>query len=174
MSKFYTSYLSLGSNLGNKYKNLEEAVKAIDKSIAKVLDISAIYETPAWGFEGEDFYNICIKIKTSLDPENLLSQLLAVERSLGRKEKIGTDYENRSIDIDIILYQNEKRNSKDLQLPHPRAIDRKFVLHPLFDIYDEKQPPFTKDSLEKNIKHCKDNSQISRVALKLDFNTVTQ
>jgi len=174
MSQFYTSYLSLGSNLNDKFKNLENAVKAIDSSIATVLSVSGIYETQAWGFNGEDFYNICIKIKTSLNPENLLNQLLALEKSLGRKEKMGTDYENRSIDVDIILFHNEKRNSKDLQLPHPRAIDRKFVLLPLFDIYDENQPPFTMDSLEQNIKDCKDNSPISKIALKLDFNTVTQ
>lgn len=174
MSQFYTSYLSLGSNLSNKLENLEDAVQAIDNSIGAVRSISSIYETPSWGFEGEDFYNICIKIETSNNSTELLRKLLALESTLGRKQKTGSDYENRCIDIDIILYERETISSEFINLPHPRAIERKFVLIPLRDIYTEKHMPFNLESLETNIVQCIDKSSILKLEKNITLKTLKQ
>lgn len=162
MNQSFTSYLSLGSNIGDKLRNLQEAVDAIDKSIGKVAGISPIYETPAWGFEGDEFYNICLKIKTSSTPNELLEKVLELEKKLGRKRKETDEYQNRNIDIDIILFENDKVNTKNLVIPHPRTLERKFVLTPLSDIYDEIFHPINNHSLLENIKQCRDQSTIKK------------
>jgi 2-amino-4-hydroxy-6-hydroxymethyldihydropteridine diphosphokinase len=163
MHHLFTSYLSLGSNLDNKLENLQRAVNAIHDTIGNVISISKIYSTPAWGFDGNEFYNICIKIGTILEPETLLKALLGIEKTLGRKEKLTTSYENRCIDIDIILYEQRIIQTKHLTIPHPRALDRKFVLSPLFDIYNEKFTPFNHLSLKENLSQCNDKSKITTI-----------
>ena len=161
MNQLFTSYLSLGSNLSDKFKNLQEATNQINSTIGKVVSISNVYSTPSWGFDGEDFNNICIKIKTSFAPELLLEHILQLEKTLGRKGKTKKGYEDRCIDIDIILYENSTIRTNSLTIPHPRALTRKFVLIPLFDIYDDNPTPFNTHSLKENIEKCKDNSVIS-------------
>lgn len=161
MNQLFTSYLSLGSNLNNKLENLQETVNQIDLSIGKVTNISKTYSTPAWGFSGNDFYNICIQIRTKLSSDNLLEKILLLEKQLGRKIKTTEGYQNRPIDIDIILFEKELITTENLIIPHPRALQRKFVLVPLLDIYHENYNPFNKVSLAENIKNCNDISEIT-------------
>ena len=78
MENSKTAYLSLGSNLGNKYKNLQQALFAIDRYVGSITKISNVYETQAWGFESDDFYNICISVSTLLSPIELLNQILQI------------------------------------------------------------------------------------------------
>ena len=78
------TYLSLGTNQGNKLENLQNAINLIDDKIGGIQKISSIYKTPSWGFEGEDFFNICIKVTTYLQPEVLINSLLDIENDLGR------------------------------------------------------------------------------------------
>ncbi|MEI6865961.1 2-amino-4-hydroxy-6-hydroxymethyldihydropteridine diphosphokinase [Flavicella sp.] len=162
MNQTFTSYLSLGSNLGDKLENLKNAVNAIDINIGKIIQISNIYETPSWGFEGDVFYNLCLKTKTTLQPNELLSNILELEKTLGRKRKDTQEYQNRNIDIDIILYESIKITSQNLIIPHPRTLERKFVLIPLADIYDEDPYPFNNFSLLKNIEQCNDTGAIKK------------
>ena len=162
MTQSFISYLSLGSNIGNKLENLQDAVNAIDKSIGKVIAISSIYETPAWGFKGDGFYNICLKIETSSQPNMLLEKVLELEKTLGRKRKETQGYQDRNIDIDIILFENKRISTINLVIPHPRSLERKFVLIPLHDIYNEDTFPFNHQSLLKNIEQCIDKSEIKR------------
>lgn len=155
-------FLSLGSNLENKLDNLQNAVYEINEKIATVISCSPVYETPSWGFKGGDFYNICIEVNTSLTPEKLLSKLLALEIALGRKKKLRVGYENRCIDIDIILFENYIISTDNLIIPHPRALERLFVLLPLNDILKDFNFPTTNMKLEKCINACKDTSIIHK------------
>jgi len=99
-----TTYLSLGSNLGNKLQNLQQAVDLIAEDIGVVAKISSIYKTTSWGFESDDFFNICIQVTTSLNPESLLKAIYKIELSLGRNKTSENEYQARIIDIDVLLF----------------------------------------------------------------------
>ena len=81
------TYLSLGSNQGDKLKTLQKTINDIAESIGAIQNISSVYKTSSWGYEGEDFYNICIGVSTYLQPENLLKKLLGIENKYGRESK---------------------------------------------------------------------------------------
>ena len=102
-----TIYIALGSNKGNKLQNLQYAIDAIFKSVGTVKKISKIYETPALGFDGDDFFNACIRVETELKPKRLLKELQTIEKKLGRSKKLTEGYESREIDLDILFYDNE-------------------------------------------------------------------
>lgn len=162
MNPTETTYLSLGSNLNNKLKNLQLAVDAIAEETGKVSKISAVYKTPAWGFSGNDFLNICIAVETTLPPETLLDKLLVIEKKLGRLQKTKEEYENRIIDIDIILYGNRILNSEKLTIPHPKIVERNFVLYPLCDIASEIKIPLTNYLVAELKAKCIDTSEITK------------
>ena len=162
MNPTETTYLSLGSNLNNKLKNLQLAVDAIAEETGKVSKISSVYKTPAWGFSGNDFLNICIAVETTLSPETLLEKLLAIEKKLGRLQKTKEEYENRIIDIDIILYGNRILNSEKLTIPHPKIAERNFVLYPLCDIAAEIKIPLTHNFVSELKAKCIDISNIKK------------
>jgi 2-amino-4-hydroxy-6-hydroxymethyldihydropteridine diphosphokinase len=147
MENKHLIYLSLGSNLENKKEHLENAVKAIHSEIGRVLNVSSIYKTPAQGFDGEDFNNICIKLETELTPLDLIDKLLSLELDLGRIRTDNKNYQNRVIDIDIILYDSIIMNTSKLTLPHPRALERDFVLFPLLEISGDIIFPNTNKTL---------------------------
>ena len=108
------TYLSLGSNQGNKLENLQQAVDLIAEKIGIISKISSIYKTAAWGFESNDFYNICLQVSTGLNPENLLKTITEIELLLGRKRTFEKEYKARTIDIDILFFDNEIIFSKNL------------------------------------------------------------
>ena len=113
-------YLGLGTNQGNKYKNIQNAVNAISLECGEFISKSSIYESPPWGFKTEEsFYNSVVHIKTELLPEELLYSCKKIEVALGRKKKTKLSYESRIIDIDILLYDNINLDLKDLKIPHP-------------------------------------------------------
>jgi 2-amino-4-hydroxy-6-hydroxymethyldihydropteridine diphosphokinase len=129
-----TTYLALGTNLGYKKKNLEEAILLLNKEVGSTTKISPVYTAVSMGFEGFDFYNCCIEFQTCLKPLELLDKCKAIEQKMGRVKTISEGYENRVIDIDIIFYSNEVFHSKLLNIPHKEALNRSFVLCPLADI----------------------------------------
>lgn len=157
------TYLSLGTNQGNKLDNLQKATNLIANKIGSVLKVAPIYKTPSWGFEGEDFLNTCIKVSTYLNPEILIEELLSIEKELGRERKNKEGYSNRLIDIDILLFEDEIIFSKNLIVPHPRMLDRKFALIPLVDIARNVIHPIKKKHLFICLENCKDTSEISRI-----------
>ena len=99
-----TAYLALGSNQGNKLQFLQRAVSAIFKQIGEVTAVSSVYKTPAFGFDGNDFFNACVKIKTRFSAEKTLEKLLQIEDILGRQRTKSDTYENRVIDLDLIFF----------------------------------------------------------------------
>jgi 2-amino-4-hydroxy-6-hydroxymethyldihydropteridine diphosphokinase len=161
-------YLSLGSNQGNKLENLQKAIDLIANKIGAIQKIASIYKTPALGFDGHKFLNTCIKVSTYLPPDSLLKNLLEIESSLGRKrESSNHNYSNRIIDIDILLFDDEIIFSKDLTVPHPRMLERKFVLRPLTEIAPNIIHPVEKIHLYKCLENCNDTSEISVISDKL-------
>lgn len=135
MSK--TVFLSLGSNLGNREDYLQRAIELLTDT-GSVEAVSSIYQTAAWGKTDQaDFLNLVVKLQTKLSAKQLLKRLHEIEASLERVrlERWGP----RTIDIDILLYGNEVIAEPDLEVPHPRMMDRAFVLIPLLDLAPEME-----------------------------------
>lgn len=156
-------HIALGSNKGNKLQYLQFAVDAIFKYVGAVKKISKVYTTPAFGFEGDDFYNACIKVETELKPKKVLKELQAIEVELGRAKKLIKGYESREIDLDILFFEDEIIEDKALVIPHPELHKRKFVLQPLVDIARDIEHPILKKSIEVLLNECNDNSEIEHV-----------
>ena len=149
-------YLSIGSNKGNRYSFIKEALRLIQKDIGEVILISKIYETKSWGFQSDDFLNLCILIKSKLIPTKLISKLKKIEESVGR-ERNNDKIEAREIDIDILFYSDEIVNKKDLIIPHQRLHLRNFVLYPLNDIATDFIHPILLKSVNELLKECEDD-----------------
>lgn len=132
--RMVTSYLSLGSNMGDRLKYLTQAVKKLNEHPdVKITKLSAVYETAAWGLESQDdFYNSAIGIKTSLSPHELLDICQNIERKLQRTRQI--HWGPRTIDIDILLYGTVDIQEDQLIVPHPYMLERAFVMIPLYEI----------------------------------------
>lgn len=130
-----TAYIALGSNVGNRFENLKEAVERLDKiPEIKVVNTSSIYETDPIGYENqEQFLNMAIQVTTALNPFELLDVCLGTEKKLGRKRDIR--WGPRTIDLDILVYNHENIETEILIVPHPRMHERAFVLIPLLEIH---------------------------------------
>jgi len=159
----HITYLSLGTNEGNKLENLQNAINIISQEIGSILKIASVYKTASWGFDGQDFYNTCIKVSTHLPPDTLITKLLNIEKELGRKRKEKEGYVDRVIDIDIILFDEEIIFSEQLIVPHPRMLARKFVLVPLVEIASQIYHPIEKTTLQNCLANCNDNSSIDKI-----------
>ena len=140
--KIHQVYLGLGSNLGDREEHIRKAIALIGESIGLVIRQSSLIESEPWGFESANrFLNGVILVETSLTPRQLLKATQKIERQLGRKKK-STDsclltpvsYSDRSIDIDILLYDDLTVDEPDLKIPHPLMEQRDFVMTPLNEI----------------------------------------
>lgn len=136
-----TTYLSLGTNLGNRLANLRAVLDALRAGAeVGILAQSRVYETPAWGYEDQPaFLNMAIKAETDLEPQALLTHLKDLECDLGRTPTFR--WGPRLIDIDILFYDNLVLKTPDLVIPHPRLQERAFVLVPLGEIAPELHHP---------------------------------
>ena len=154
-------FLSLGSNLGNRKQNILEAVKYLEISLNQKITISPLYESEALGFESDlRFLNICARTITHLSPHELLKLIQEVEYDLGRIRTKNNEYIDRSIDIDILFYDNVILNSKNLTIPHPELYHRKFVLIPLLDVAKNLIDPMSKKDIETILGECNDKSNL--------------
>ncbi|MFW5617363.1 2-amino-4-hydroxy-6-hydroxymethyldihydropteridine diphosphokinase [Prevotella pectinovora] len=133
------AYLSLGTNLGDKRKNIAEAIKNIGELVGDVVRQSALYETEPWGFRSDNrFVNAAVCVDTQLSPRRLLEVTQRIEREMGRTLKSdGGEYHDRIIDIDILLYGDLHIDEPDLKIPHPLMHERDFVMTPLNEIMEE-------------------------------------
>ncbi len=129
-------YLGLGSNLGDRAELMEEAIEMIDQEVGQVVRQSAIIETEPWGMVSENrFLNACIAVETELTPTRLLRVTQDIEKRLGRAVKSTDDvFQDRVIDIDILLYDRIKLNKPNLVIPHRNMWKRDFVMVPLREI----------------------------------------
>ena len=129
----------MGTNLGDKRKNITEAIKNIGELVGDVVRQSALYETETWGFRSDNrFVNAAVCVDTQLSPRRLLEVTQRIEREMGRTLKSdGGEYHDRIIDIDILLYGDLHIDEPDLKIPHPLMHERDFVMTPLNEIMEE-------------------------------------
>lgn len=151
-------YFSIGSNKGNRSGLINEAIDKIDIIIGKVVLKSSIYETKSWGFNSNNFYNICILLESTLTPELILNKILTIEKDMGRL-KTTDQYSDRCIDIDILFFDNMIVNSKSLEIPHPRIQLRKFVLIPMLELTPDLIHPILNKSIRQLELECVDKDQ---------------
>ena len=157
------TYLSLGTNQGNKLENLQNAINLIADKIGAILKIASVYKNPALGFKGNDFLNTCVKVSTYLPPEMLIASLCEIEKNLGRVRTESHNYSNRKIDLDILLFDDEIIFSQELIVPHPRMLHRRFVLVPLNEIAKDVRHPIEKNYISKCLDNCIDTSEITKI-----------
>ena len=160
-------YIALGSNQGERFFYLQQAVLEVYEQIGEIEAISPVYVTPAWGFEGNAFLNACIAVKTRFTAEEILNKLLEIESLLGRERRNSEGYQNRTLDLDLLLFNGEIISSESLQVPHPGIPQRKFVLLPLADIASEVMHPEKKQKIKALLEASEDNSEIGQIPEKL-------
>ena len=155
-------YISIGSNLGDRIAHLQHGIDAT-ATIGHVLAISSVVETPAVGFEGNPFLNACFTIDTKLAPTLVMQKLLDIEQSEGRSRAQGEGYQNRTLDLDIIFYEDFVLEIPNLVIPHPSMEQRRFVLQPLCEIAPNKQHPVHQKSVKALLDECVDSTPFSTI-----------
>lgn len=158
-----TVVLSLGSNLGDRYTTLQNAISTISSKIGKVTAESFIYESEALGFESKDrFLNMCVQVETKLAPLEILELINSIEKENGRVRNSNFEYSSRSLDIDIIFYNDLILDLPKLKIPHPRYTERLFVLVPLNDITSDLLDQRTFLNVEQLLVNCQDKSVLTK------------
>ena len=161
MSDTVTVYLGLGSNLGNRQENLDQALKLLAQRM-RLGKVSSIYDTePIGNVNQPRFLNMACEAFTRLSPEGLLALVKGIEQKLGRYSRSG---EPRIIDIDVLLFGDKVVNTRDLIIPHPQIAERSFVLVPLSEIAPDVVHPVTKKTIKEMNKAIKEVQGV----LKLD------
>ena len=129
------AYLALGTNIGNKRRNMITAAALLAERVGDVLALSGFYETEPWGFQSDNtFLNAALQLETGLPPLELLKATQEIELEMGRTQKSNGAYHDRIIDIDILLYDDLILQTPELTLPHPLMHERQFVMEPLVEI----------------------------------------
>ena len=152
----HSAILLIGSNIGKREENLAHAIHRIEEKIGVIQLHSSVYETEPWGFESvQNFYNQCISLLTSLTPSALLTEIQSIEKESGRERVIGK-YTDRTIDIDILFYDNLVFTNAELTIPHPRIEERKFTLVPLLEILPDFIHPESGRAIKDLLQSCGD------------------
>lgn len=158
--KLHKIFLGLGSNLGNREENLLTVQKLVEEKVGKVISKSSIYETAAWGItEQNAFLNQVLEVETSFSPSAVLHLVLKIEKDMGRIREI--KWGERSIDIDVLYYNNEIISTENLAIPHPFIQERKFVLVPLCEIAPAYIHPKLKQPNLELLEKCQDSGEIA-------------
>ena len=156
-------YISLGSNQGDRFKNLQNAIDQIHITVGNIKIISKVYNSPAFGFKSDDFYNACILVETEMKPNKLMKELLRIEKSLGRVRTKKKEYQARIIDLDILLIGDQIVDTKTLQVPHPEMEKRRFVLRPLNNIAPKVEHPKLETTISELLDSCEDESELDDI-----------
>jgi 2-amino-4-hydroxy-6-hydroxymethyldihydropteridine diphosphokinase len=156
-----STYLLLGSNMGNSTEQLSTAIKQIEKKIGTITVGSNLYATAAWGNTSQpDFLNQVIEIATHLDATETLKEILSIEKNMGRIRTVKNA--PRIIDIDILFFNNEIINRSDLIVPHPEIPNRRFVLTPLNEIAPKMIHPLLNKTIEQLLLKCPDQLAVKK------------
>lgn len=155
------AYLLTGGNLGDREQNLANAKELISQQCGEIIKTSSLYETAAWGNTDQPaFLNQAVEIATELNARQLIRRVLKIEKKMGRERK--EKYGPRIIDIDILLFNNEKHNYQFLRLPHPEMQNRRFALLPLAEIAPDIIHPVLNKSVSELLKECKDELAVKK------------
>jgi 2-amino-4-hydroxy-6-hydroxymethyldihydropteridine diphosphokinase len=155
-------FLLLGSNLGDRAKYIGLGLTLITQEIGTITDRSSFYETEPWGFDqGENFLNMAVRVETHHDPEAVMENILQIERQCGR-ERSGDGYASRTLDIDVLFYDDRVMAGERITVPHPRLQDRRFVLVPLAEIAPGLIHPVTGKSIKELLETCSDPKMVRR------------
>ena len=150
--------VSIGSNQGNRLETIENSLQLIHQEIGTVIKISKLYESPSWGFQSDSFYNCAVFIHTYLSAPKVLAQVLKIEKKLGRVRNLENGYQARSIDIDLIAFDDAIIDTEKLQIPHPLMQNRKFVLLPVQDLNLDWKHPILKKTISELVAETPDES----------------
>ena len=157
-----STYLLLGSNMGNSTELLSNAIEQIENKIGPLLLHSNLYATAAWGNTSQpDFLNQVIEVNTQLDATETLKEILSIEKNMGRIRTVKNA--PRIIDIDILFFNNEIINQSDLIVPHPEIQNRRFVLTPLHEIAPQMIHPVLNKTIEQLISQCPDQLAVKKI-----------
>lgn len=151
--------VSIGSNQGDRLENIKQCINLIHNEIGTVLRVSKLYESPPWGFESEDFYNCAVLFHSDKSAEKILSEVLQLENKLGRIRTPQQGYQARTIDIDIIAFNNEIIDTESLQIPHPEMQNRLFVLQPMNDLKSDFFHPILNKNTKELLLSTSDKSE---------------
>jgi 2-amino-4-hydroxy-6-hydroxymethyldihydropteridine diphosphokinase len=159
----HTVYLSLGSNLGDRAAHIERALVRLGDERVRIVRRSSFYQTePVEFIEQGWFLNIAVEAETELMPRQLLRVIRGVERELGRKRIVKSG--PRTIDIDILLFGANIVNAAELEIPHPRMTERRFVLVPMVEIAPSLRHPALRSTMTELLASTKDRSQVRRIS----------
>ena len=159
--RIHRIFLLIGSNQGDRNVLINSAKQQIEKKIGTICSVSSIYETEPWGFnENLFFLNQAIEVLTGLSPDNLMNEIIKIEEILGRIRVPGS-YQSRTIDIDILFYDELVIETEYLTIPHPRIQERRFVLTPMAEIAANFLHPVFKKKLKELLVNCKDDSLVN-------------
>lgn len=155
----------LGTNIGDRYKNLVEAHRLMTERIGEIVTSSKVYQSEPWGYESSlAFYNQAIIVETAFEPHALLFALKQIENDLGRvQRKSGEGYKDRLIDLDILFFGRLVMHEKDLIIPHPELQNRHFTLAPLLEIDADYVHPVSLKTIKLLYQECSDKSDVKVV-----------
>lgn len=156
--------LSIGSNQGERLENIKKCIDLIHNEIGTVVGVSRLYESPSWGFESDDFYNCAVLMHSNKVADIILSEILKLENKLGRIRGEQQGYQARTIDVDVISFNNEIIETERLQVPHPEMQNRLFVLLPVNDLKSEFFHPILNKNIRGLLSTTKDKSACKVIA----------
>lgn len=161
MAEKHKAYLLLGGNIPSRIDYLNLAKELIEREIGVILDCSSIYESDPWGFEAENsFLNQVVVVETGLNAMDLLEKSQQIEIRLGRTHKSLGGYASRTIDIDILFFDEIVLSIPSLNIPHVQIQNRKFTLMPLAEIAPDLKHPVMGKSCHELLMECRDNGKV--------------
>lgn len=155
-------FLLIGGNLSNREELLAQASILVNREIGNIRKSSSIYETEAWELQTEDhFLNQVLQVETQLAAVEVLERILDIEKKLGRKKRTKSGYESRTMDIDILFFDNQEIATKNLIIPHPLLHVRRFVLEPLNEIAPTLIHPKLQLTINELLEKCEDQHEVA-------------